>query len=159
MRPDQLLTGGGSNIGDQFRTVLVISSGFPVYMFGLVVLPRPTPDHLYQQDQGRARLLDGVTAVGQSATRPTRPRWQGRVEVKERAMTLIVNSLDAPDETLSLPGGARVELVRVGSVTVGRGTARPGWAWSRHVKPTAGTEWCEISHVGGKAVRTWVRRG
>lgn len=63
-------------------------------------------------------------------------------------MTLTVKSLDAPDETLSLPGGAQVHLVRVGAVTVGKGTAPPGWAWAKHVKPTAGTEWCEISHVG-----------
>ncbi len=31
---------------------------------------------------------------------------------------------------------------------LGRGTAPPGWRWSEHVKPLAGTEWCEIAHHG-----------
>ena len=63
-------------------------------------------------------------------------------------MTLIVKSFDAPDETGPLPGGARIEIVRIGDVTLGRGTAAAGWRWSEHVKPLAGTELCELTHVG-----------
>lgn len=48
---------------------------------------------------------------------------------------VIVKSFDAPDETWSLPGEARMELVKLGGVTVGRGTAPPAWRWSTHVKP------------------------
>lgn len=71
-----------------------------------------------------------------------------RVRVIPRAVALIVKSFDVPDDVWSLPGGARMELVRVGGLTLGRGTAKPGWRWSEHVKPTAGTEWCELAHVG-----------
>ena len=63
-------------------------------------------------------------------------------------MALIVKSFDLPDEVWSLPGGARMDLVRLGGVTLGRGTADPGWRWSEHVKAAAGTELCEIPHVG-----------
>ena len=63
-------------------------------------------------------------------------------------MALMVRSFDSPDEVWTLPGGARMELVRLGGVTLGRGTAAPGWRWSKHVKPAAGTELCEIAHVG-----------
>jgi len=62
--------------------------------------------------------------------------------------TTTVKSFDAPDEALSLPGGARLEIVRLGGVTVGRGTAPPGWRWSTHVAQGAGTELCELAHVG-----------
>jgi mannose-6-phosphate isomerase-like protein (cupin superfamily) len=61
---------------------------------------------------------------------------------------VIVKSFDTPDEALPLPGGARVELVKLEGMTVGRGTAPPGWRWSTHIKPLAGTELCEHTHVG-----------
>jgi mannose-6-phosphate isomerase-like protein (cupin superfamily) len=48
------------------------------------------------------------------------------------------------------------EVVEVGGLTVGRATYEPGWKWSEHVKPAAGTESCEVEHVGlvvsGRAV-------
>jgi mannose-6-phosphate isomerase-like protein (cupin superfamily) len=48
------------------------------------------------------------------------------------------------------------EVVVIGGLTVGRATYEPGWKWSEHVKPTAGTESCEVEHVGlvvsGRAV-------
>jgi mannose-6-phosphate isomerase-like protein (cupin superfamily) len=31
---------------------------------------------------------------------------------------------------------------------VGRATYEPGWRWSEHVGPTAGTKSCEVEHVG-----------
>ncbi len=40
----------------------------------------------------------------------------------------------------------RIELVRLGGTTVARGTLEPGWRWSEHVKPIAGTESCEVKH-------------
>jgi hypothetical protein len=66
----------------------------------------------------------------------------------EEPTTLIVKSFDAPDEVVELPGGARVELVRLGGLTLGRGTAGPGWRWSQHVGPVAGTGLCEATHLG-----------
>lgn len=61
---------------------------------------------------------------------------------------LTVKSFDEPDETWPLPGDARLEILKLGAVAIGRGTAPPGWRWSKDIKPTAGTEWCEIPHVG-----------
>ena len=61
---------------------------------------------------------------------------------------LIVKSFDAPDERRQLPGEARMELLNLGDITVARGTAPAGWRWSTHIKPLAGTELCEMAHVG-----------
>jgi hypothetical protein len=50
-----------------------------------------------------------------------------------------------PDEVRQFPMG-RLELVNVGDGAVGRLVLEPGWRWSEHVKPIAGTEWCEAPH-------------
>ena len=50
-----------------------------------------------------------------------------------------------PDETRSFELG-RVELVSIGGTEIGRLTLQPGWRWSDHVKPIAGTELCEAPH-------------
>jgi len=62
--------------------------------------------------------------------------------------TLIVKSLDQPDETRATADKGHVELVTVGEVTVGRATFQPGWRWSEHVKPLTGTELCQATHTG-----------
>jgi hypothetical protein len=51
----------------------------------------------------------------------------------------------ASDETRTFPKG-RVELINIGGGTVGQLTLEPGWRWSEHVKPVAGTAWCEAPH-------------
>lgn len=60
---------------------------------------------------------------------------------------LETKSLDAPDETRPFEKG-RAELVTLGGVTVGRAVLEPGWRWSEHVKPIAGTSSCEVAHAG-----------
>jgi hypothetical protein len=54
-------------------------------------------------------------------------------------------TFDAPDETRTFENG-RVDLLTIGGGVVGRLTLAPGWRWSEHVKPLAGTEWCEAPH-------------
>jgi len=54
-------------------------------------------------------------------------------------------SFAQPDETRSFEKG-RVDLVSVGGAEIGRLTLEPGWRWSDHVKPIAGTELCEAPH-------------
>lgn len=54
-------------------------------------------------------------------------------------------ALNTPDETRTFEKG-RVDLVNIGGGTVGRLTLEPGWRWSQHVKPIAGTDWCEAPH-------------
>ena len=53
--------------------------------------------------------------------------------------------LRSPDEARTFEKG-KLELVTMGGGTVGRLTLEPGWRWSLHVKPIAGTEWCEAPH-------------
>lgn len=50
-----------------------------------------------------------------------------------------------PDETRNFPHG-RVDLVEIGGAQIGRLQLEPGWRWSEHVKPIAGTELCEAPH-------------
>lgn len=50
-----------------------------------------------------------------------------------------------PDETRSFEHG-RVDLVDIGGSQIGRLTLEPGWRWSDHVKPIAGTDLCEAPH-------------
>lgn len=54
---------------------------------------------------------------------------------------------DSPAETREFERG-RFELVDIGGLTIGRATYEPGWKWSEHVGPTAGTDSCEVEHVG-----------
>ncbi len=56
-------------------------------------------------------------------------------------------NLSAPDETLSLEKGS-ASTVRLGEMVVGRLVLEPGWRWSEHVRPTAGTTSCQFHHVG-----------
>ena len=55
---------------------------------------------------------------------------------------------DNPDETRRFEGKGQVELVAIGEGVVGRATFEPGWKWSEHVKPLAGTDSCQAAHVG-----------
>ncbi len=42
----------------------------------------------------------------------------------------------------------RMEVITLGGATVGRATFSPGWKWSECVKPVAGTESCQVAHLG-----------
>ena len=63
------------------------------------------------------------------------------------APSVPLKRFEQPDERREFPKG-RFELVTIGDVTVGRATYQPGWKWSEHVAPTAGTPLCEVEHVG-----------
>ena len=59
-----------------------------------------------------------------------------------------VKSLSSPDETRPFVSKGKVDIVKLGSVIVGRGVFEPGWKWSEHVKPIAGTTSCQAPHTG-----------
>jgi hypothetical protein len=59
----------------------------------------------------------------------------------------ILKQFENPDEVRQFEKG-RFEIVHLGGMTIGRATYEPGWKWSVHVAPTAGTPLCEIEHVG-----------
>ena len=54
---------------------------------------------------------------------------------------------DSPDETRT-PDKTRVDVIRVGGTTAARLTFEPGWRWSEWIKPIAGTDSCQVHHVG-----------
>jgi hypothetical protein len=58
-----------------------------------------------------------------------------------------VRRLGEGDERRTFEKGS-FELVSIGGVTVGRASYEPGWKWSEHVGPIAGTTSCEVEHVG-----------
>jgi quercetin dioxygenase-like cupin family protein len=62
-------------------------------------------------------------------------------------MQLELIPFDEPVETRHFEKG-RFDLYRVGPTTIGRATYEPGWRWSEHVGPTAGTATCQVEHVG-----------
>ena len=55
-------------------------------------------------------------------------------------------NLDTPDEVLEFPR-LRVNLVRVGSLTIGRGIVEPGFRWSTHVRAEADEPFCQVHHL------------
>ncbi|HVS80935.1 MAG TPA: cupin domain-containing protein [Pyrinomonadaceae bacterium] len=62
-------------------------------------------------------------------------------------LEVILKRFESPDETRVFEKG-RLEIVRIGGMTVGRASYEPGWKWTEHVSPIAGTPLCEVEHVG-----------
>ena len=55
-------------------------------------------------------------------------------------------SLARPDVSHETPGLA-ISVASIGSHVIGYGVVQPGWRWSTHLKPTAGTASCLVHHV------------
>jgi len=55
---------------------------------------------------------------------------------------------DQADETRKFKEKGQVDLVEIGGGVVGLATFEPGWRWSDHVKPLAGTDSCQAAHIG-----------
>jgi quercetin dioxygenase-like cupin family protein len=72
-------------------------------------------------------------------------------------LEVVLKSFETPDETRVFEKG-RLDIVRIGGMTIGRASYEPGWKWSEHVSPLAGTQLCEVEHVGmvlsGRAMAT-----
>jgi hypothetical protein len=60
---------------------------------------------------------------------------------------LEIKKVAAPDETRAFAGKGRAEIFTLESGTAMRGVFEPGWRWSEHVKPIAGTKSCEAPHL------------
>lgn len=54
---------------------------------------------------------------------------------------------DHPDEVRVFEKGW-FEIVRIGTMTIGRATYEPGWKWSSHVGAALGERSCMVEHVG-----------
>jgi hypothetical protein len=62
-------------------------------------------------------------------------------------MQLRRKRFDHPDEIRTVEK-ARIELVELGELAVGRAIFQPGWRWSEQVKPIVDTESCQVHHLG-----------
>lgn len=62
-------------------------------------------------------------------------------------MQLRRKRFDRPDEIRTVEK-ARIELVELGELAIGRAVFEPGWRWSQHVKPIVGTDSCQVHHIG-----------
>ena len=54
-------------------------------------------------------------------------------------------TFETPDEVRTFERG-QLDLLQIGASEIGRLTLQPGWRWSEHVKPMAGTDLCEAPH-------------
>ena len=59
----------------------------------------------------------------------------------------LLKRFEQADEVREFPLG-RFEIVHLAGVTLGRATYQPGWKWSVHNAPSAGTRLCHAPHTG-----------
>ncbi len=64
-----------------------------------------------------------------------------------RSSPLESISFSRPHETREIEKG-KIDVITIGGITFGRATFQPGWRWSSHVKPIAGTNSCQAAHLG-----------
>jgi len=57
-------------------------------------------------------------------------------------------SLGEPEEVRAFEGHGHADVVHLQTCDVGLGTFEPGWRWSQDVKPIAGTDSCQVHHLG-----------
>ena len=63
--------------------------------------------------------------------------------------SLVKMNFDKPEEVRPFESSSgKLELFNLEGGSVGRGTFEPGWQWSKHVKPIAGTASCQAAHMG-----------
>jgi Cupin domain len=60
---------------------------------------------------------------------------------------VILKRFDKPDEIREFEKG-KFETIKIGELVIGRATYQPGWKWSEHVSPLAGTPFCNVEHFG-----------
>lgn len=61
---------------------------------------------------------------------------------------LEVKSLSSPEETRPFADKGQADVVSLSRGPVGRAVFEPGWRWSEHIKPIAGTDSCQTAHLG-----------
>lgn len=59
----------------------------------------------------------------------------------------VAKSFATPD-TLRTPPLAEVATVELNGHTVAQLTFAPGWRWAESIKPVAGTDTCQVRHLG-----------
>jgi hypothetical protein len=69
----------------------------------------------------------------------------GDNSMKKLVKKAETKTFSTPDEVRTFPKG-KLELVKIGGVTIGRATFEPGWRWSTSVQPLVNTKSCEAPH-------------
>jgi len=67
--------------------------------------------------------------------------------VNANELAVVQKRFESPDEVRTFEKG-KLEVVRIGPVSIGRATYEPGWQWSKHVGPEVGAARCRVEHVG-----------
>ena len=62
-------------------------------------------------------------------------------------MVLQKKNFQKPDETKN-PPNSKVDIIRMGDMSVSKQTYQPGWQWSKDQKSLAGTNSCQVHHFG-----------
>ena len=62
-------------------------------------------------------------------------------------LEVIIKRLEQPDKTRTFPKG-RFDLIRIGTMTIGRASYETGWKWSTDVGADLGQKSCEVEHIG-----------
>src|SRR5436309_15608339 len=60
---------------------------------------------------------------------------------------ILIKRFEQPDDVRTFEKG-KFEIVKIGSMTIGRASYEPGWKWSMHVGAATGAALCEVEHVG-----------
>jgi hypothetical protein len=56
-------------------------------------------------------------------------------------------NISAPDEVREFPNGSgSMKVLKIGEETVGYATFKPGWKWSKDMKPKVGGDACQVTH-------------
>ena len=62
--------------------------------------------------------------------------------------TITVKSFDQPEEVRPFAGHGHAEVVEINGHPVLRSVFEPGWHWKDDIGPIAGTDTCQVHHVG-----------
>lgn len=60
---------------------------------------------------------------------------------------IVKKSFRSPDEVREAQL-TRIEMLNLGENVIAKTTLQPGWRWSTHLKPTMGTDLCQVEHLG-----------
>jgi len=60
---------------------------------------------------------------------------------------LEIKSSGSPDEVRNFVAHGHADVYNLGAAAAMIGTFEPGWKWSEHLKPIAGTNTCQAPHL------------
>src|SRR5688500_11755131 len=86
--------------------------------------------------------------VGRLALRPEPDRFVSATSSRKEHRWQARSRASTPQTTRPFEGNGKADVLNIGGRNVGKATFEPGWKWSENVKPIAGTDSCQVSHLG-----------